>query len=401
MLNQDELAFLVEILQKRHVKSFLIKQSEWDDPQASLPEETLPLRAYGRTLRLSHQKLYKFSDAFHRNYCLLLLPSEENDTVFFIGPFLREQFTENQLLELAERKELPLQKQSLLEYYRGLPVLTEQSDILMTLDVFCQRLWDTPSFPIVDLTETAAPSDAPFTRSMLNLEPNDTLINKQTVETRYAFENELIRAVSLGQSHVESQFKTAFSNEFLEKRADSPLRNAKNYGIIMNTLLRKAAEQGGVHPVYINQVSSEFALQIEKLSTPSGVADLMNNMFRTYCRLVRKHAIRKYPLVVQKTILIIDADLSADLSPKKLALSQDVTLGYLSSVFKKATGKTISEYILYRRIEYAEYLLRNTNLQVQTIALHCGVLDAQYFSKQFKKVKGVTPLQFRHSATAD
>ena len=100
MLNQHELAFLVEILQKRHVKSFLIKQSEWDDPQASLPEETLPLRAYGRTLRLSHQKLYKFSDAFHRNYCLLLLPSEENDTVFFIGPFLREQFTENQLLEL-------------------------------------------------------------------------------------------------------------------------------------------------------------------------------------------------------------------------------------------------------------------------------------------------------------
>ena len=48
----------------------------------------------------------------------------------------------------------------------------------------------------------------------------------------------------------------------LEMRGSSPLRSAKNYSIIMNTLLRKAAENGGVHPVYLDRVSSEFAIKM-------------------------------------------------------------------------------------------------------------------------------------------
>ena len=58
---------------------------------------------------------------------------------------------------------------------------------------------------------------------------------------------------------------------------------------------------------------------------------------------------------------------------------------YLSSMFKKETGKTITEYIREKRLSYAVYLLRSTNLQIQTIALRCGIVDVQYFSKLFKK----------------
>jgi AraC-like DNA-binding protein len=47
-------------------------------------------------------------------------------------------------------------------------------------------------------------------------------------------------------------------------------------------------------------------------------------------------------------------------------------------------------------MEYAEYLLSTSRLQVQTIATHCGIIDTQYFSKLFKKYKGVSPIQFRN-----
>ena len=125
----------------------------------------------------------------------------------------------------------------------------------------------------------------------------------------------------------------------------------------------------------------------------------MREMFHSYCRLVQKHSLKKYSLTVQKTILIIDGDLSADLSPHLLAESMGITLGYLSSVFKKETGKTISAYIRTRRMEYAEYLLRTTNLQIQTISLHCGIMDAQYFSKLFKAHNGLSPLEYRQTLT--
>jgi AraC-like DNA-binding protein len=46
-------------------------------------------------------------------------------------------------------------------------------------------------------------------------------------------------------------------------------------------------------------------------------------------------------------------------------------------------------------MEYAEYLLNSTTLQIQTVALHCGILDLQYFSKLFKRHSGMTPTEYR------
>ena len=163
----------------------------------------------------------------------------------------------------------------------------------------------------------------------------------------------------------------------------------------MNTLLRKAAERGGVHPVYLDRVSSEFASRIENIGRLEESAPLMCDMFRSYCRLVRKHSIRRYSPLVQKTLLIIDSDLSADLSLSSLAALQDVSAGYLSAIFKRETKKTLSEYVRERRIRHAAHLLATTSLQIQTVALHCGILDVQYFSKLFKREMGKTPKEYR------
>ena len=123
----------------------------------------------------------------------------------------------------------------------------------------------------------------------------------------------------------------------------------------------------------------------------------MREMFNTYCRLVRKHSLQRFSPLVQKTILMIDSDLSADLSAGELAKMQEISLGYLSALFKKETNQTISAYIREKRMEYAAHLLATTDLQVQTVALHCGILDVQYFSKIFKKHWNLTPSQYRLS----
>ena len=224
---------------------------------------------------------------------------------------------------------------------------------------------------------------------------DDHLVNMKVLEQRYEFENEMIQAVSLGQIHKEKQLLSAFEAMPFEMRSSSPLRNAKNYSIIMNTLLRKAAESGGVHPVYLDRVSSDFAHKIEDLSVLSACPTLMREMFVVYCRLVRKHSIRKYSPTVQKAVLLIDSDLSAPLSLANIAAAQGVSEGYLATVFKRETGKTVSEYVREKRMKHAAHLLTTTRLQVQTIALHCGIMDVQYFSKLFKRHTGKTPKEYR------
>jgi YesN/AraC family two-component response regulator len=215
------------------------------------------------------------------------------------------------------------------------------------------------------------------------------------MEKRYGFENELMEAVAQGQIHKETQLFSAFSEHHFEKRVSDPLRNAKNYSIIMNTLLRKAAEKGGVHPMYLDSLSSSFAVRIEALTSHTDHFEFMLEMFRAYCRLVRKHTMQGLSPIVRKAVLMIDADLSANLSLATLAEAQNVSSGYLATIFKKETDKTVSEYIREKRVKQAKHLLSTTNLQVQTIALHCGIMDVQYFTKLFKKETGKTPKEYR------
>lgn len=297
---------------------------------------------------------------------------------------------------LGEEIHIPPQEQRYLEeYYNSLPILPSDSHLIIMFTTFCERLWDSPSFAITVIRREADLSLHPQNAPAIHHDQSDALINMKVLEQRYAFENQLLRSVSLGQIHMEDQVTLAFSPETFEARTADPIRNAKNYGIILNTLLRKAAEQGGVHPIHLDRTSSQFAHRIEALTSLTENAALMGEMFRTYCRLVRRYSLQKYSPVVRKAILTIDADLSADLSPHVLAEKLGISLGYLSTIMRKELGKTLTSFIHERRMEYASHLLTTTDLQIQSIALHCGILDVQYFSKLFKKQYHVTPSEYR------
>ena len=395
MFYQSELDFLCATLKKSHVRTLIF--AEGDAVSWALSEE----KTFGREgffRELEPYTLYQLTDALDRTYRYFLLPETRVPTLFLMGPDLTARPTRERLLELGEKRGVsPAHQARFAEYYAGLVLLSEGHSLFLMLSTFCERVFQKPAFAIVNINGQDVLSVSPLGEMAEGDRLDEAIINMRTMEKRYAFENELIRSVTLGQLHKESELLTALSGEVFERRLDDPLRNAKNYGIIMNTLLRKAAEQGGVHPVYLDRVSSEFAARIEHMAELSESYSLMREMFRAYCRLVRRHAIMHYSLAVQRTILLIDSDLSADLSLKTLAENQNISPGYLSTVFRRDTGKTLSEYIRDKRIRHAEHLLATTHLQVQTVAQHCGIMDVQYFSKIFKKHTGKTPKAYRES----
>ena len=122
---------------------------------------------------------------------------------------------------------------------------------------------------------------------------------------------------------------------------------------------------------------------------------LMMEMFDKYCRLVRKHSLKHYSPPVRKAIIAIESNLSTELNLSLLSSLQGISASYLSRLFKKETEMNITEYINQRRIEHAENLLLTSKLQIQAVAQHCGILDVQYFSRLFKKIKGCSPFEFR------
>ena len=190
-----------------------------------------------------------------------------------------------------------------------------------------------------------------------------------------------------------------FSLLSFENRTSDQLRNIKNYCIIMNTLLRKAAESGGVHPIYINRLSTEIAMRIENIHLVSIMPEFMLEILRSYCKLVRSHSFKNYSHLIQSVIITVESELTAELGLNEMAKQNCVSPAYLSSLFQKETGKTYTQFVNERRIGYAKHLLKTTNLQIQTIAQHCGIPELNYFCRVFKSITGRTPTQYRNGIT--
>ena len=241
------------------------------------------------------------------------------------------------------------------QYFESIPILQDSSSIFVMLDALGEVMWGKNSFSILDVSTERLFPVSPLQDKDRTLDT--TLINMKLMEQRYAFENEMMSAVSRGQSQKVGQLMASFTEMNFEKRVADPIRNMKNYSIIMNTLLRKAAESGGVHPVYLDSVSSSYATRIEQLGSISSINALMTDMFQSYCRLVRRHSMGEYSPTVQKAIVFIESDLSADLTLSSIAEAQNISSGYLSAIFRKETGKTITEYIREKRVNHAIYLL--------------------------------------------
>lgn len=68
---------------------------------------------------------------------------------------------------------------------------------------------------------------------------------------------------------------------------------------------------------------------------------------------------------------------------------------YFCRFFKKHFGKTFTEYLNEVRVEQAAKLLKSTDYKIIDIAAECGFENAGYFIKRFKKIKGVTPINYR------
>lgn len=68
---------------------------------------------------------------------------------------------------------------------------------------------------------------------------------------------------------------------------------------------------------------------------------------------------------------------------------------YLTRLFKEQYGSSIGNYILSLRISRAKELLRFTDLPIDEIGQRCGNSDANYFSRTFRKIEGVSPSEYR------
>ena len=115
----------------------------------------------------------------------------------------------------------------------------------------------------------------------------------------------------------------------------------------------------------------------------------------------QKHASPESAVIKYRHQLIPDCiqylreNYSKKVTIEELSNNFFLSKSYLSSLFKKATGSGVVEYLQHIRIERACELLTNTTLSITEISIQVGYTDYRFFNKSFKKITGVTAHEYR------
>ncbi len=320
-----------------------------------------------------------------------------DNTYLVAGPVLKEPCTLADIQKIMFKNKLPdMLYKDLSAFYAKLPVPPNTKTLEATLLVIAENLFSEK----YDLQEPLGFSSITFDSSSafrrLNQEPSLAI---SSIEERYELENQFLDMISTGNYNAAARLYAKLNNYRITPRNPNSILNRKNLLIILNTLCRKAVERGNVHPVYIDELSTRLAIQINEAETDTELDQIEGEMIHKYCLLVRNHSMKNYSQLTQRCITYIDFHYAEPLSLSFFADMCHVTKSYLSTLFKKETDTNITDYIHSVRIRHALVLLNSTALPIHAIATSCGYSDINYFIKIFKRLNGNSPKQYRSQMT--
>ena len=98
---------------------------------------------------------------------------------------------------------------------------------------------------------------------------------------------------------------------------------------------------------------------------------------------------------LQRAVEYIDSHFVDEISAQKLAELAEMSVPHFNRLFRKVLRLSPMEYVLSLRVQEAQRLLTTTQNSMSDIAAAVGFYDQSHFTKRFKKITGITPLQWR------
>lgn len=100
---------------------------------------------------------------------------------------------------------------------------------------------------------------------------------------------------------------------------------------------------------------------------------------------------------ISRAVEYINTNIFSELSIDAICAAIHTSKYHFCRQFKKATGLTVSNYILKTRIVMAEGMLQNSDATVGEVSEKCGFCSISYFCRVFKDETGMTPRQYKLS----
>jgi AraC family transcriptional regulator len=102
---------------------------------------------------------------------------------------------------------------------------------------------------------------------------------------------------------------------------------------------------------------------------------------------------------LERVIAHIEDNLASKLSLPGIAEIAGISVSHLKTLFRTSTGVPVYEYVLRRRVERAQLLLRNQKFSIAEVAVATGFAHQSHLARHMHRILGYTPSSLRRRST--
>lgn len=175
------------------------------------------------------------------------------------------------------------------------------------------------------------------------------------------------------------------------------VHSKKHHLIIWNAFLAKNVLKNSVNTTSIHSIYNNIYKSILSCSTLDELQALELIVFDSYIHKSLNGLENKSNFIVNNMIKYIHLHIEDYFSLNTMAKEFNNSPAYLSSLFKSVMNISILNYVHKVKIERAKLLLKTTPksiLEISNLLCYC---DTSHFSKTFKKLTRLSPIQYRNN----
>lgn len=176
----------------------------------------------------------------------------------------------------------------------------------------------------------------------------------------------------------------------------NPVTNLKYHFVITTAMITRLCRQNGMESEQAFRLSDFYIQKLDDLYTMQEVHSLHDEMVLDFTekmrRYLRKDTNSKH---INSCKEYIYAHIKERITIEDLSDALGVSASYLSRLFKKEAGISVSAYIREQKINIAKNLLRFSDYSLIEIANRLSFSSQSHFIQQFKEVTGMTPKKYR------
>lgn len=190
-------------------------------------------------------------------------------------------------------------------------------------------------------------------------------------------------------------------DDFTEKSglgvlSDDPLQSMKYHFTITAAMLARYAIDAGLELESAYSLSDLYIRKCDRLRTLPQISSLHREMSMEFTK--RMSELRKSRVFSKQIVLCVNyifENLHRRITIEDLAQHTGLHPNYLSRLFRRETGASVTDYITAKKIAVAKNMLKYTDNSVSIIAEMLAFSSQSYFTKIFREHEGMTPKKYR------